>query len=80
MNKDMLIDFAPVWDVRNDLSRLSGITGALAYLTGPAHLKDDDEYELFHECLMDIHERIDAACERLNEALQMNPCGKEKAS
>lgn len=73
MNKDLKIDFAPVWDVRNDLSRLRGVTAALAYLTGPVHLKDDGELEILHEALMDIRERLDAACDRLTAALTGNP-------
>jgi len=66
----LAVNFGPVYDVRNDLSRLRGITGALAYLTSPVHLREDDEYEIFHEALMDIHERIDAACEQLSAAIK----------
>jgi len=66
----LTVSFCPVYDVRNDLSRLRGITGALAYLTSPVHLREDDELEIFHEALMDLHERIDAACEQLSAAIK----------
>jgi hypothetical protein len=64
------VPFAPVYDVRNDLSRLRGITGALAYLTSPVHLKEDDDFGVFHDALQEIHERLDGACAALTAAIE----------
>ncbi len=64
------VPFGPVYDVHVDLIRLRGIAAALAYLTSPVHLKEDDDFEIFHESLMEITERIDRACEQIHGAIQ----------
>jgi hypothetical protein len=64
------MDIGPVWDVRIDLGRLRGIVGALAYLTSPAHLREDDDFEVFHESFMEIMERLDAAEQQLSSAIE----------
>ena len=71
------VPFAPVYDVRNDLYRIRGITAAVAYLTSPVHLKEDDDFEIFHEVLMEISDRLDAAREELSKAINEVKFGKE---
>ena len=44
-----VIPLMSIWDAVNDLSRLRGIVAAVTYLTSPQHLKEDDEFEVFHE-------------------------------
>ncbi len=43
---------------------------AVAYLTGPLKLKEDDDFEIFHEIFCDINERLGAACDVLEAARQ----------
>jgi len=67
---DAMIPLMPIWDTINDLHRLRGIVAAAAYLTGPLKLKEDDDFEVFHEVFNDIHDRLDAACDVLSQARQ----------
>jgi len=74
-----VIPLMPVWDAINDLSRLRGIVAAVAYLTSPQHLKEDDDFEVFHEIFNDIHERLGEACDALESARQNVKFTKEEA-
>ena len=65
-----VIPLMPIWNTINDLSRLRGIVAAVAYLTGPLKLKEDDDFEIFHEIFCDINERLGAACDVLEAARQ----------
>lgn len=67
---DAVIPLMPIWDTINDLTRLRGIVAAVAYLTGPLKLKEDDDFEIFHEIFCDINERLGAACDVLEAARQ----------
>lgn len=85
MNKQTKLDNAviplmPIWDTINDLTRLRGIVAAVTYLTSPQHLKEDDEFEVFHEIFCDINERLGAACDVLTEARQNVQFMKEAKS
>ena len=77
---DAVIPLMPIWDTINDLTRLRGIVTAVAYLTSPQHLKEDDDFEIFHEIFCDINERLGAACDVLTEARQNVQFMKEAAS
>ena len=59
------MDMTPIWDGRNELNRLRGMIGALAYLTNPDRpKKDEDVTELFFETFADLQERLDKlACD-----------------
>ena len=65
-----VIPLMPIWNTINDLSRLRGIVAAVAYLTGPLKLKEDDDFEIFHEIFCDINERLGSACDVLEAARQ----------
>ena len=64
------MDYGPVWDVRADLNRLAGIAQALAVLTSPVHVREADDFAIFHEVLSEVAERLDAAEDRLSAALE----------
>lgn len=68
--ENAVIPLMPIWDAINDLSRLRGIVAAVAYLTSPQHLKEDDDFEIFHDVFMDVAERLDAATYALDKARQ----------
>ncbi len=63
-----VIPLMPIWDTINDLTRLRGVVAAVAYLTGPLKLKEDDDFEIFHEIFCDINDRLGAACDVLEAA------------
>lgn len=75
-----VIPLMPIWATINDLTRLRGIVAAVAYLTGPLKLKEDDDFEIFHEIFCDINERLGAACDVLEAARQDVKFTKEEAS
>lgn len=65
-----VIPLMPIWDTINDLNRLRGVVAAAAYLTGPLKLKEDDDFEIFHDIFCDINERLGNACDALEKARQ----------
>lgn len=74
------VPFAPVYDTHVDLVRLRGITAALASLTGPDHLREDDALGVLHETLQEISDRLDCACETLSAAIGETKTAKEEMS
>lgn len=77
---DAVIPLMPIWNTINDLSRLRGIVAAVAYLTGPLKLKEDDDFEIFHDIFCDINDRLGAACDVLEAARKEVKFTKEAVS
>jgi len=75
-----VIPLMSIWDAVNDLSRLRGIVAAVTYLTSPQHLKEDDEFEVFHEVFCDINDRLNEACDALEAARRDVKFMKEEAA
>lgn len=75
-----VVHLMPIWDAITDLSRLRGMVALIACLTGPLHLKEDDEFEIFHDILCDINARLDEACDALETARQNVIFLKKEAS
>jgi len=77
---NVVIPLMLVWDAINDLTRLRGIVAAVAYLTSPQHLKEDDDFEVFHGIFSDIHDRLNEACAVLEQARRDVKFMKEEAA
>lgn len=63
---DIKMPFIPVWDVYQEMKRLSDLTRLLAYLTSQ---QQDSQVSLFSEAFSDLSERIGAARDELGKTL-----------
>ena len=65
---DAMIPLMPIWDVILEIERLRGIADMMATLLGPCCLKEDHEYGIFYDFVIDFTDRLSAACTALRAA------------
>lgn len=75
---DAVIPLMPIWDTIIELERLRGIADMMAMLLSPCCLKEDHEYGIFYDFVIDFTDRLSAACTALRAAREKATFIKEE--